>query len=111
MPINKRLLREMERGSLDATWMPYARDLEYDVVPVKVRLLKNLSDYRVFLVRSGETGRFAGVKSLEDLRKFKGGIGSHWADRRVIMRWRYPALKWQDRRGYSSHGSNPLPRR
>lgn len=84
MPINKRLLREMERGSLDATWMPYARDLEYDVVPVKVRLLKNLSDYRVFLVRSGETGRFAGVKSLEDLRKFKGGIGSHWADRRVM---------------------------
>ncbi len=84
MPINKRLLREMERGSIDATWMPYARDLEYDVVPIKIRLLKNLSDYRVFLVRSGEREKFAAVDSIEDLRKFKGGIGSHWADRRVM---------------------------
>ena len=84
MPINKRLLREIERGSVDVTWMPYARGLNYAVDPIKIRLLKNLSDYRVFLIRAEDTEKFSTVKSLEDLRKYKGGIGSHWPDRQVM---------------------------
>lgn len=84
MPINKRLLRQIERGSVDVTWMPYRRDLNYDLVPIKIRLLKNLSDYRVFLIRAEDREKFVAVKTIDDLRKFKGGIGSHWADRHVM---------------------------
>lgn len=84
MPINKRLLREVERGSVDVTWMTYSRDLEHDLMPIKIRLMKNLSDYRVFLIRAEDTQKFAMVKTLNDLRNFKGGIGSHWADRQVM---------------------------
>lgn len=84
MPITNRLLRDVERGHVDVTWMPYARDLNYALVPIKIRLLKNLSDYRVFLIRAQDTEKFSAIKNLEDLRKFKGGIGSHWPDRRVM---------------------------
>ncbi len=83
-PITNRLLRDIERDQIDVTWMPFAKDLKYDLTPVKVRLLKNLSDYRVFLIRAQDTEKFAAVKNLEDLRKFKGGIGSHWPDRQVM---------------------------
>lgn len=84
MPITNRLLREIERGSLDVTWMPFERHLKYDLKPVPIRLLKNLSDYRVFLIRADDQEKFSTVGTLGDLRKLKGGIGSHWPDRQIM---------------------------
>ncbi len=84
MPITNRLLREIERGRIDVTWMPHSQNLRYNIVPIPIRLLKNLSDYRVFLIRTEDQERFSAVKSLTDLRKLKGGIGSHWPDRQVM---------------------------
>ncbi len=84
MPITNRLLREIERGRVDVTWMPYSQNQRYQLTPIPIRLLKNLSDYRVFLIRSQDQDGFSKVKTLADLRKFKGGIGSHWPDRRVM---------------------------
>ncbi len=84
MPITNRLLREIERGRVDVTWMPYSQNLRYKLTPITIRLLKNLSDYRVFLIRTQDQDKFTRVKTLADLRKFKGGIGSHWPDRQVM---------------------------
>ncbi len=84
MPINNRLLREIEHGRVDITWMPYNRSAPDQLMPVKVRLLKNLSDYRVFLIRANDQERFSRVKSVEDLRHLRGGMGSHWPDRTVM---------------------------
>lgn len=84
MPITNRLLREIERGRVDVTWMPYSRNLRYKLAPIRIRLLKNLSDYRVFLIRTQDQEKFSSIKTLEDLRKFKGGIGSHWPDRQIM---------------------------
>lgn len=84
MPINNRLLREIEFGRVDITWMPYNRHAPEQLMPVKVRLLKNLSDHRVFLIRANDQERFSQVKSVEDLRRLRGGIGSHWPDRTVM---------------------------
>lgn len=84
MPITNRLLREIERGRVDVTWMPYSQNQRYRLTPIPIRLLKTLSDYRVFLIRSQDQEKFSSVKTLADLRKFKGGIGSHWPDRRVM---------------------------
>ncbi len=84
MPLSKRLLREIERGRVDITWMPYSRELSYQLSPIRIRLLKNLSDYRVFLIRSEDQVKFTAVKTLVDLRKLKGGIGAHWPDRQIM---------------------------
>lgn len=84
MPITNRLLREIERGQVDVTWMPYSQNLRYKLSPIPIRLLKNLSDYRVFLIRTEDQEKFSSIKTLADLRKLKGGIGSHWPDRRVM---------------------------
>lgn len=79
-----RLLRAIEQQTIDVTWMPYQEGLNSDVTPVKFRLLKNLSDYRVFLIRDHDQERFSAIRSLADLRKFRGGMGSHWPDRWVM---------------------------
>ena len=84
MPITNRLLREIEMGRVDITWMPYNVNAPADVKPIKIRLLKNLSDYRLLLIRADDQARFSQVKSLGDLRQLRGGIGSHWPDRIVM---------------------------
>jgi len=84
MPITNRLLREIELGRVDITWMPYNRNAPAQLMPVKIRLLKNLSDHRVFLIRADDQARFSQVQSIEDLRRLRGGIGSHWPDRTVM---------------------------
>ncbi|MDF3012339.1 MAG: hypothetical protein K0Q78_543 [Cellvibrio sp.] len=84
MPIGNRLLREIEAGRVDITWMPYNVNAPAQLTPVKIRLLKNLSDYRVFLIRADDQARFSKVYTVEDLRRLRGGIGSHWPDRIVM---------------------------
>lgn len=84
MPITNRLLREIELGRVDITWMPYNINAPAQLMPIKIRLLKNLSDHRVFLIRADDQARFSQVKSVEDLRRLRGGIGSHWPDRTVM---------------------------
>jgi len=84
MPITNRLLREIELGRVDVTWMPYNVNAPAQLIPIKVRLLKNLSDHRVFLIRAGDQPRFSNVNAIEDLRSLRGGIGSHWPDRIVM---------------------------
>ncbi len=84
MPITNRLLREIELGRIDITWMPHNANAPKQLLPIKFRLLKNLSDHRVFLIRTGDQTRFSQIKTIEDLRRLRGGIGSHWPDR-VVM--------------------------
>lgn len=84
MPITNRLLREIELGRVDITWMPYNIHAPAQLMPVKIRLLKNLSDHRVFLIRADDQVRFSRVNTIEDLRRLRGGIGSHWPDRIVM---------------------------
>ena len=84
MPINNRLLREIELGRVDVTWMPHNANAPKQLMPIRIRLLKNLSDYRVFLIRADDQARFSSVKTIEELRRLRGGIGSHWPDR-VVM--------------------------
>jgi ABC-type amino acid transport substrate-binding protein len=79
-----RLLRAIEQHKVDVTWMPYQQDMGLQVTPVRFRLLKNLSDYRILLIRDNDQERFSTIKSLDDLRKFRGGMGSHWPDRWVM---------------------------
>lgn len=84
MPITNRLLREIELGRVDITWMPYNINAPTQLMPIKIRLLKNLSDHRVFLIRADDQARFSQVKTIDDLRRLRGGIGSHWPDRIVM---------------------------
>ncbi len=84
MPITNRLLREIELGRVDITWMPYNINAPAQLMPIKIRLLKNLSDHRLLLIRADDQARFSNVKSIPDLRKLRGGIGSHWPDRIVM---------------------------
>jgi hypothetical protein len=82
--VDKRLLQAVEKNKVTVTWRHHQKNYNRLLLPIKMNLLKELSDYRVLLIRQNEQSRFSTITSLDDLRKLKGGMGAHWPDR-VIM--------------------------
>ncbi len=54
------------------------------LLPIRIPLDKGLLGYRILLVRKQDLPKFAAVNSVEDLKKFRMGQGSHWVDATVL---------------------------
>jgi ABC-type amino acid transport substrate-binding protein len=54
--------------------------LEKDFLPIRLPVDRGLLSYRVFLVRADQLPRFARVRTLDDLRTLRAGLGTDWAD-------------------------------
>jgi len=55
-------------------------DLEQQFLPIRLPVDRGLLSYRVFLVREADLPRFAAVRSIDDLRRFRVGQGKGWID-------------------------------
>ena len=91
--IDKRLRAELFTGNIDVMWSPTSPELETEFLAVKISLLKELSNYRLFLIRPDMQPEFSKVKTLEDLRQFKGGMSSQWADANIMEANGLPLVK------------------
>jgi len=61
------------------------RDIDKDIVPVRIGLTNGLIGQRVFLIRPTDAASFAGVKSVSDLRQTRlvAGFGEGWGDVKI----------------------------
>jgi len=73
-------------GGLDVIWSTSSHLRETQLLAVKFNLLRNLSNYKILLIRTEDKEKFAKVKHLADLRKFKAGTGSHWQDTQILQK-------------------------
>jgi hypothetical protein len=84
-------------GVINVMWDGTDRQREAELLPVRISLIKELNDYRVFLIRSDDAARFAAVRTLDDLRKLKAGAGSNWPSTAVL---RFNGLPVETSGGY-----------
>lgn len=87
---DKRLRSGLMQGKVDVIWSPTSEAFEAQMLPVRVSLLKDLNNYRLLLIRKGEQPVFSKIRSLDDLRKLKGGMSSQWTDARIMEYNRLP---------------------
>lgn len=87
---DKRLRTGLMQGKVDVILSPTSEVFETQMLPVRVSLLKELNNYRLLLIRKGEQPVFSAVRSLDDLRKLKGGMSSQWTDARIMEHNRLP---------------------
>ncbi|SFV07760.1 hypothetical protein [Pseudoduganella namucuonensis] len=71
-------------GVIDVMWDGSNRQRETDLLPVRVSLLKELNDYRLFLIRAEDADKFAAVKTLDQLRALTAGAGVNWPSTDVL---------------------------
>ncbi|HEX3108687.1 MAG TPA: transporter substrate-binding domain-containing protein [Thermoanaerobaculia bacterium] len=67
-------------GNLNVMYLSTTPEFERKLIGIHIPVDKNLGGYCVFLIRDGEQGRFANVRTLADLRRFSYGLGLGWID-------------------------------
>lgn len=78
----KRQAFELEQGSgkLSVMYLSTTPALEEKLIPIRIPVDKNLGGYCIFLIRKGEEERYSPIKSVEDLKSFRFGLGLGWVD-------------------------------
>lgn len=67
-------------GRLTVMYLSTTPDFEKTLIPIRIPVDKNLGGYCVFLIRKEDRGRFARLETLDDLRRFRYGLGLGWID-------------------------------
>ncbi|HEV2693672.1 MAG TPA: hypothetical protein VG347_12335 [Verrucomicrobiae bacterium] len=79
-------------GKISVMYLGTTPDMERDLVPIRIPVDKDLGGYCVFLIRQENQGRFTNIVSLDDLRKFKFGLGLGWIDVDILRSNRFQVV-------------------
>ena len=80
-----RQLAELKNnGVINLIWDGSNPRREAELLPVRISLLRELNDYRVFLIRKDDQARFRTVRTLADLSRFTAGAGEGWPSTAVL---------------------------
>jgi ABC-type amino acid transport substrate-binding protein len=82
--VNRSLADLKNDVNINVMWTTIDKRREQELLPVRISLLHELNNYRIFLIRDGDQARFDQVKSVNDLRKLTAGLGSQWPDADVM---------------------------
>lgn len=84
--IQARAIRELESedGVIDVIWSMSSKAREQSLHAVRVPLYRGLYGWRLLMVRRGEARRFAGVRTLKDLKRFRFVQGADWPDAEIL---------------------------
>jgi len=74
----RKMLELQRNGVINVMWDGTNAQREHDLLPVRISLLRELNDYRPFLIRREDEVRFRGVRTLADLRRLRAGAGFNW---------------------------------
>ncbi|MBW8191052.1 transporter substrate-binding domain-containing protein [Neiella marina] len=61
-----------------------SKELERRLLPIRIPIRMGVLNYRLLLIHKDEQARFANIKTLEQLKQLKIGLGAHWVTRQVL---------------------------
>ncbi|HSC69173.1 MAG TPA: diguanylate cyclase [Cellvibrio sp.] len=79
-----RYVEDVITGKIDIMWAATDNDIESQLQPVRIPLLKGLLGHRIFLIHKDDQPKFDQVNTLADLQQLKLGQGSTWADTKIL---------------------------
>ncbi len=80
-----RALLQMAQGvDVDVVWTMTSKEREEVLLPIRIPLEKGLLGWRIFLIQTKNAGKFANIKSLDDLKKYEAGQGHDWPDTEIL---------------------------
>ena len=85
-PMNQeRQVIELEAGRvIDVAPMPSSAEREARLLVVRIPINKGVLGLRLGLIRKGDAASFAGVKTLEDLKRVRVAQGQQWPDTEIL---------------------------
>ena len=95
----RRALELKRNGVINIMWDGTNAQRELELLPIRISLVRDLNDYRVFLIRKEDEARFRDIRSLDELRKLTAGAGLNWPSVDVL---RHNGLPVETTVNYSS---------
>jgi len=95
----RRALELKRNGVINIMWDGTNVQRERDLLPIRISLVRDLNDYRVFLIRKEDEARFRDVHTMQELRKLTAGAGVNWPSVDVL---RHNGLRVETAVNYSS---------
>jgi hypothetical protein len=80
----RQALELRNKGVINVMWDGTNAQREAELMPVRISLLRQLNDYRVFLIRGEDRDRFRAVHTLAALRALTAGAGVNWPSTDVL---------------------------
>jgi len=86
IPMNQeRQVLEIEAGrTLDVGPIPSSAERESRLLPIRIPINKGMLGWRLGLIRKGDQGLIAGIRSLDDLRGVRLAQGQEWPDTQIL---------------------------
>lgn len=95
----RRALELKRNGVINIMWDGTNAQRERELLPIRISLVRDLNDYRVFMIRKEDEARFRAIRNLDDLRKLTAGAGVNWPSVDVL---RHNGLPVETTVNYSS---------
>lgn len=95
----RRALELKRNGVINIMWDGTNAQRERELLPIRISLVRDLNDYRVFLIRKEDEARFRDIRNLDELRKLTAGAGLNWPSVDVL---RHNGLPVETTVNYSS---------
>lgn len=81
----RRSLMELKAGrKFNVYWGVSSPELEQDLLPVKICMMKGVMGWRIPLVTAANHQLFENTKTVNDLRAFTAGQGTQWEDTKIL---------------------------
>jgi hypothetical protein len=81
----ERQVLELEADrTIDIAPIPSSAEREERLLPVRIPIQKGLLGWRIGLIRKGDQARFAGVDTLDDLKRMRVAQGAEWPDTQIL---------------------------
>ncbi|MCM2678412.1 diguanylate cyclase [Echinimonas agarilytica] len=91
MSVNRQI-SELDSGHISFASFATNEELEQNLRPIRIPILKGLLGHRVFIIRDTDQNRFAKITSLTDLQNLRAGQGRFWADTPVLKNAGIPTV-------------------
>jgi hypothetical protein len=88
----ERLRVLLTQGALDVIWSSSNKAREKQLGAVKFDLLRGLNAHRVLLIRQDDQPLYDNIQTLDDLRQFRIGTGTHWSDTDIYKLNKLPLI-------------------
>jgi len=81
----ERQILELEMGrTIDVAPIPSSAEREERLLPIRIPIQKGVLGWRLGLIRKGDQARFAGIASLDDLKRVRLAQGQDWPDTMIL---------------------------
>ena len=87
-----RMTADILDGRVNVMWSGVTPAYEEKLMPIHIPVLKGMLGHRVFIIKKSNQHLFDDIKTLDDLKKLKGGQGTSWGDTRVLKNADLPTI-------------------